>query len=72
MGRLALTRKLGERVRITASNGEVIWITQSRIGSGRSTFFVEAPRTVEIVREEVLTNGVRIECVGPKLRARTR
>lgn len=67
MGSLALTRKSGERIRITASNGEAIWITQGRIGGGRATSFFSAPRSVEIVREEVLTNGTRIECVGAKV-----
>jgi carbon storage regulator len=50
MSNLVLMRKAGERIRIA----DDIWVTVIKIRSGDVKLGIEAPRDVNIVREELL------------------
>jgi carbon storage regulator len=50
---LVLTRKVGERVLI----GKEVWITVLSVTGHRVRLGIEAPRTTQICREEVLRAG---------------
>ena len=50
MGRLVLTRRRGQRVRI----GTEIWVAIGRIDGAAVELVIEAPGEVPIVREEVI------------------
>ena len=54
---LVLSRKPGERIMI----GDDVTVTVVRIGPNNVRIGIEAPRTMNIVREELQTNGVRSE-----------
>lgn len=58
---LVLTRKLGERIRL----GDDMEIVVSRIGNKRVSLGIRAPRDVEIVRPERVTNDVVEQKEGP-------
>jgi sRNA-binding carbon storage regulator CsrA len=54
---LMLTRLHGQRVRITTPEGVVIWVTFAGIDPERGRrvrLGIEAPKDVEILREEVI------------------
>ncbi len=51
---LILGRKLKERIRLTTSDGIVVWVSIERLGGNDCRIGIEAPPAVEIVREEVI------------------
>ena len=50
---LALTRKLLEKIELELEDGRLITIWPTRIGGGRVTIAVEAPKSIDIRREEL-------------------
>lgn len=51
---LILKRKLGEAILITTENGEKIEIKISEISEGRVKLGLDAPKSVSILRKEVV------------------
>lgn len=52
---LVLSRKLGDKIKI----GENIWITVVDIDRGKVRIGIDAPRNVVVMREELLSDGVK-------------
>lgn len=52
---LVLSRKLGDKIKI----GENIWITVVDIDRGKVRIGIDAPRNVVVMREELLSHGVK-------------
>lgn len=62
---LILTRRDGERIKLTGPNGLVGWITVAEIiGSVKVRLGFEFPASVNIAREELLTEDQRNEPVS--------
>lgn len=53
MGRLVLTRKIGQRIFINDEQGGLIKVTLSKIRDGQAVFMIEAPDDIAIHREEI-------------------
>jgi sRNA-binding carbon storage regulator CsrA len=56
---LVISRAIGQRLRLTCPDGTVIWvgvIAEKQAGRGyyRKKLHIEAPQSVEIVREELI------------------
>lgn len=50
---LVLGRLVGERVRLTCPDGTVIWVTVTHAERGKARIGFDAPRGVQVFREEV-------------------
>lgn len=61
---LAIQRKNDERVRLLTAGGEVIWLTVCHCDRGRCRLLFDAPRNVQIQREELLAPEERCEEKG--------
>ena len=59
LGRLVLTRKSGERIRIA----EHVWITLHEVRGDKARVMIEAPKDVPIVRDECLPPEERYDVV---------
>ena len=51
---LILSRKLGERVCLHLPSGDDVWISLEFIGSRNIKLGIDAPSTVEVLREELV------------------
>lgn len=56
---LILGRKPGQRLRIVTEAGEQIWVTIFGARAGQVRIGVQAPRTVAVLRDELLTEEER-------------
>lgn len=56
-GRLALTRRPGERIRLELGDGREVWITVLEKKGANVRLAFEAPASVSIMREELLEAG---------------
>ena len=64
MGLLCITRRFGERVRLSYPDGTVVWVTVEAHGRGDVRLTFKAPQTVRIMREELLTDNTATELVN--------
>ena len=53
---LVLTRRLNERIRIKLPDGRFIWLTVADAARGMARIGIEAPREIEVMREELIAN----------------
>ena len=51
---LVLTRKYGERVCLSLPNGDKMWVSVEFVGSHNVKLGIDAPSSVEILREELV------------------
>lgn len=51
---LCVTVKLNERVKVIASNGEVIWVGLADVQHRRARIDFTAPKSVTIIREALI------------------
>jgi carbon storage regulator CsrA len=61
-GNLVLTRKSGERIRIGG-----IWVTIGGVGGDKCKVIINAPREIEVVREEKLPEAEHFPVLSPKV-----
>ena len=52
---LVLTVKDGERIRLKDDTGQVIYVMLVSTGQGKAKIGIEAPETVEILRESLVS-----------------
>lgn len=56
---LVLSRRVGERVRIRAPDGTLLWIMLVDVDPRKARVGIEAPRDWDVRREELLPPGER-------------
>jgi carbon storage regulator len=54
---LVLSRKLAERIRLKLPDGSCVWLWVVDIDRGKVRLGVDAPRDVEVMREELIPPG---------------
>jgi sRNA-binding carbon storage regulator CsrA len=63
MSLLSLSRKTGERVRITLGAGVYAWVTASEIEKHKVRLCFDFPREIIIEREEVISDRPRLPAI---------
>lgn len=52
---LVLERKLGQALKFTTSTGETVLVKVNKVGNGRVSVCIDAPKTVKVLRNELAT-----------------
>lgn len=55
---LIISRKSGEKIKISTPNGEVITIVMSGSSSTGATLLIDAPKNINIAREEIYDENI--------------
>ena len=50
---LVLERKSGQALRFTTSTGEVLFVKINKVGNGRVSVGIDAPKSVKVLRNEL-------------------
>ena len=50
---LVLERKSGQALKFTTSTGETVFVKINKVGNGRVSVGIDAPKTVKVLRNEL-------------------